>query len=109
MAKRTESPWQGDLFVTDALVYTAPQDALDAEATEALTAILGASPKRPWTLWHARRDKSGAVIVSVDIEGRHRHELRITAVAGRRRFQWLAPQMGEPFELGPEHYAPGSA
>ncbi|GJD90608.1 hypothetical protein BHAOGJBA_4150 [Methylobacterium hispanicum] len=109
MAKRIESPWQGDLFTVDALVYTASQDALDAEATEALRAILGANPKRAWTLWNARRDRSGALLNSVDIEGQPRHELRITAVGGQRRYQWLATRMGEQFELGPEHYAPGGA
>ncbi|KMO16021.1 hypothetical protein [Methylobacterium platani] len=104
MAKRN-NPFQGDLFTTDAFLYTAPGEALDDEATEALRAILGASPKRPWTLWSARQDKSGAVLASVDIEGQPRHELQITAVAGRQRYQWLAPQMGEPFELSPGHYA----
>ena len=108
MARR-QHPFQGDLFVTDALVYTAPRDALAAELTEALRALFGAAPRKPWKLRDARRDLSGAIIAALDIEGEPRHELRVIGSGTARQFQWLAPQTSEPFGLHPDRYARAGA
>lgn len=96
MAKRKDDR-QGDFFVTDALVYTAAQDALVGEVLEAIQDVL--PPGVPTYVKEVRsavRDALGTINTTLVVFDGQIHKLSISGPKGARGYNWLPPH-GVPF------------
>ncbi len=89
MAKR-KTNLQGDLFVTDALIYTAAQDALVGEVLEAIQDVL--PPGVPTYVKEVRsavRDPLGTINATLVLFDGQIHHLSISGPVGARGYAWL--------------------
>ncbi|SFU35552.1 hypothetical protein SAMN02799631_00318 [Methylobacterium sp. 174MFSha1.1] len=96
MAKRKQNPFQGDLFVADASVYTVAHDAIVGEVMEAIKDVL--PPGVPTYVKEVRsavRDALGSLSATLVLfDGQIQH-LRISGHKGARRYSW--PDLQVPF------------